>query len=48
MSNEEKIIALEVECKKVERYLSETKSKTAAKTYLNLIAEMRLEISKLS
>ena len=47
MRKEDKIKELEKNIAKCEQYLAETKSKVAARAYLNQIAEMRLEISKL-
>ena len=47
MTREEKIKELEKNITKCEQYLTETKSKVAARAYINQIAEMRLEISKL-
>ena len=47
MTNEIKIKELEKNIAKTEQYLAETKSKMAARTYVQLIAEMRLEISSL-
>ena len=47
MTNENKIKELEKNIVKCEKYLAETKNKVAARAYLNQIASMRLEISKL-
>lgn len=47
MTNENKIKELEKNIAKCEKYLMETKSKVAVRAYLNQIASMRLEISKL-
>lgn len=47
MTKDVKIKELEKNIAKCEQYLTETKSKVAARAYLTQIAEMRLEISKL-
>lgn len=47
MTNKEKIATIEKDIATAEKYLSETKSKQAARAFMYEIARMRLEVSRL-